>query len=364
MGYRDRVSAWKSAAPVLALVLLGCSSDSSTRPASTRFNLSGQVRLVSALFNLSGFPQGTLAVDDADSLAVYLEGSDGIVDSTRTLDGKYSFSGVVPGVYHVSSWVLRAHPVRLADVTVSDADVEDPDILVLWPMGHMQTSPNPSEPEGFGLEFTADGPQRYSVEIFDLQLDLVWSFADTTVGGFNHVHWDGDGPDEMAAPAGAYWAVVHVNGGDAYNLAFWQPADEPVSAGNCGHILANGLFLRQDDSILVTEWNGAQRGTLQVAAGGVEAGLELLFLRADSTAYAIADTCPDNRLTWTIADTNLVSAELVPGRKWTFDLAGKRAGSTTITLHGWHQQHIHLSSLPIPVEITEGSRRRDPGPTE
>jgi hypothetical protein len=346
------VPAFITTVTILGACVFGC-SESQTKPAPSRATLTGRIRLISNLFDLGGQATGQRSVDDADGVRVILETPSHGLDSTVTARGQYQFTNLGAGTYRVSSWVLPAHQIRIPDIAVLGADVSAPDTLVLGPLGAMHTAPNPSEPEGFGLEFTANGPQRYRVEILDLGLTPTWSFSDTTYGGFNHIHWDGDGPSGEAAPEGAYWAVVHVNGIDAYNLAFWSPGAIVPNPGNCGHILADGLFVRQSGAFLVTEWRGVQHGALEVVPGIPERDLQLQFLRSDSTAFALADTCPENYLSFDIADTSLISVALEAGRKWTFDLVGKRAGTTTVILNAWHQNHVHIHSLPIPVTVLD-----------
>ena len=40
-----------------------------------------------------------------------------------------------------------------------------------------------------------------------------------------------------------------------------------------------------------------------------------------------------------------------PGVQWTFRLRGLEAGQTTLVLRGVHDQHSHVSTLPIPVTV-------------
>jgi hypothetical protein len=352
MSMNRLVPASITAVAVLGSFALGC-AESQTKSVPSRATLTGRVRLTANLFDLGGQAIGQRSVDDADGVRVILETPSDGLDSTVTARGQYQFTNLEVGTHRVSSWVLPAHRIRIPDIAVLGASVFAPDTLVLGPLGAMHTAPNPSEPEGFGLEFTADGPQHYRVEILDVGLMPMWSFSDTTYGGFNHIHWDGDGPNGEAAPEGAYWAVVQVNGIDAYNLAFWSPGAIVPNPGNCGHILADGLLVRQSGAALVTEWRGVQHGAIEVVPGIPERDLQLQFLRSDSTVFALADTCPENYLSFDIADTSLVSVVLEAGRKWTFDLVGKRAGTTTVVLIAWHQNHVHIHSLPIPVTVLD-----------
>jgi hypothetical protein len=55
---------------------------------------------------------------------------------------------------------------------------------------------------------------------------------------------------------------------------------------------------------------------------------------------------------WWLADKSIATVELVPERKWSFCLFGHQAGSTELTLNGWHRDRVHFRSLPIPIVVT------------
>jgi hypothetical protein len=190
-----------------------------------------------------------------------------------------------------------------------------------------------------------------TVEIFHTDGDRIWTFSQELPPIFYHVHWPGTDQDGHAAETGAYWAVVHVDGEERIGLLFWS-TDAPPSPGNCGHIDAAGLFLEADATAVATQWDGAVRGGIEPPAGGVTDPIRLLFLHPDSTSFAVADTCPANHLTLEVGDASVAGAAIEAGTKWTFRVHGLREGSTTLTLHAWHEGHIHLTSLPIPIVVT------------
>ena len=346
--HRPRVPAALWAAG--ALVIAGGCSDGGTRPEPVEHSLSGRVRLEGLLTDAANAPLGVRTIDDADEVPIVLTGPGGSVDTTHTHEGAFSFSGLAPGLYRVHAPIGSSHVVALPEVTIDDTDVVLPDTLVLGPSGDLAAYPNPAPAEGIGLEFTAQTQQRISVEIVHTDGDVIWSYEQDLPPIFYHVHWPGTDQDGHAAETGAYWAIVHVNGADSIDLVFWS-TDEPPSPGNCGHIEAEGLFLERDGSPIATEWNGVVDGGIDGIAGVESAPISLGFLRADSTAFAVADTCPANHLSWEFGDPSIAEATLEPGRKWTFRVRGLRAGSTTLTLFAWHEGHVHLSSLPIPVTV-------------
>jgi hypothetical protein len=335
------------------LVPLGCADKGKTpsTPAVDRFALSGRIRLDGKLADEADAPLGIRRVEDASGVMVHLSGAGGMRDSTQTVSGGYSFQDLAPGSYRLAIWVVPSHP-DTTSVTVVDRDVATPDTLVLAPNGDIRNYPNPSTPDGIGTEFTTHSVQTYSVEVRSPAGDLVWTYSQTDVpAGYYHVHWDGDDLTDHVAPNGPYWIIVHADGGEIYGLAFWDQGSSPPNPGNCGHIDASGLQVEENGTAIVREWLGIQGGELSVAAGDSTPELHLGFIHPDSTVFAVADTCPENHMTWEFADSTVASIKLLPGRKWTFRLLGRRIGQTELTLSAWHQAHIHLSSQPIPIVV-------------
>lgn len=339
---------------VMLAINCGC-ADEGTRPAPAGYSLSGRVRLEGLLTDATNHPLGARRIDDADEVPVVLIGASGRRDSVHTHEGAFTFADVAPGRYRVVSPIGSDLEIESPEVTIEDGDLVLADTLVLGPSGELAAYPNPAPPEGIGLEFTAQTQQRITVEIVHTDGDRIWSFEQDLPPVYYHVHWPGTDQDGHAAETGAYWAIVHVNEGTSVALVFWS-TDEPPSPGNCGHIDADGLFLEMDEEAIATQWDGAVRGGIEVLDGGETDPVHLLFLRADSTAFAVADTCPANHMTIEIADPSVAEAAIEEGTKWAFRVHGLRAGSTTITLLAWHEGHVHLSSLPIPLDVTEVAR--------
>ncbi len=337
---------------MLVVIAAGC-ADGGTKPnpEPDRLTLSGRVRLEGRLTDVTNNLLGIERIDDADEIPVVLTGPGGMRDSTHTHEGAFVFADLAPGTYRVSSPIGSSHEVALPETTLEDRDVVLADTLVLGPTGELAAYPNPAPAEGIGLEFTAHAQQTVTVEIYHTDGDLIWTYSQDLPPIYYHIHWPGTDQDGHAAETGAYWAIVHVDGQEQIRLIFWT-SDAPPSPGNCGHINAAGLFLEENATAIATEWDGAVRGGIDVRPGGETDPIHLLFLREDSTAFAVADTCPVNHLTWEVADPTVADANLEAGTKWSFHVHGLKAGSTTITLNAWHEGHIHLTSLPIPIVVT------------
>lgn len=346
------------AAITLPVLVLGCADDG-TRPSTTPsgFSISGRVRIESILKDEVATEIGLRRVEDATGVKVVLVGPNGFLDSTLTIAGTYAFHDLAAGSYRARTWVVPEEPVETVDLVLGGEDLVAPDTLTLGLSEGLSTYPNPGAPDGIGVEFTAESAQTYTVEVHTLGGDLVWSFSQSVPAGYYHVHWDGHDESEQHAAAGAYWIIVRVDERSLYSLVFWPGETESDDPGHCGHIEAEGLTLDAGGSPFVTQWHGEQRGDLRLGLGEWSGDLAVQFLDADSALFAVADTCPDNRLTWSLADTSVAEAELLPDRKWTFRLLGKKAGATELTLYGWHMDHVHFTSLPIPVIVEGGVPR-------
>lgn len=313
--------------------------------------VSGHVRLVATLFTLSGDSTGTATVDNATGVPVTLSAGPSTRAVATTLDGAYLFEGLAPGDYEVATSVVPENVLTMP-VTVADGEAAA-GLLVVEPWGEMNTSPNPAAHDGTGLEFTMQSPGPFTTRVVTLGGDPVWTFATDAVAGFNHIHWDGGDDTHHVAEDGTYWAIVEKEGTLAYNLVFWASEEVEPNPGNCGHIEGSGYRVSSaSDSTLVSAWEGVLLGAIRVPTGGTAAGLHWTFFADDSTEYAVADSCSINRMTWTVADSTIAAVSRDPGVEWTFHVTGLQAGATTIVLDAWHEAHIHLSSEPIPVEIT------------
>jgi hypothetical protein len=131
-----------------------------------------------------------------------------------------------------------------------------------------------------------------------------------------------------------------------------QNGDHTHEPGICGHIDARGAVLETHGVLHASTWDGAVTGQLETRVSALLHDVEVIFLAADSTRFSVADSCLENHMEYTIADSNVVSLSRDPGIQWTFHLFGKQVGTTTLTLQGWHADHAHVSIGPIPVSVT------------
>jgi hypothetical protein len=339
---------------IAGILTIGACTDQGDDPRSPGplgSTLTGHVRLVARLTDEINGLVGLQHVDDADGVLVRLTAAGVVVDSTRTAAGAFIFAGVLPGTYRAEVVVTPASAVVGDELAVADVDVAAPDTLVVPASEGLATYPNPGVDEGVAIEFTAHAAQTYLVEVRALDGELVWSYAAEVPAGFYHVHWSGEELEKHHAPEGAYWIAVHVDGDILRSLVFWPGEPDVPNPGHCGHIEAGGFLIQQDGVTLVSGWGPDHQGSLAAASGGWTPALAMAFLDADSTFFAIADSCPDNFMTWTLADTNVASVELFGDAKWSFRIRGKQAGATDLTLHGWHDDHIHYNTPPIRLVV-------------
>jgi len=342
---------------LLGLALAGCSDEGSTPPPPAppepaRAALSGQLALAGRLTDAAGRPQGMRRLLDADGVLVRLHGPDGFADSTRTVHGRYHFTELDPGDYIIEAAVVPEIDAARLPAVVGEVDVQLADTLLLGPQGDVLMYPNPSPEEGIGVEFTASTAQRCTVEVRTLAGELLWSYAMDVPPGYYHVHWAGHDAQAASVPAGAYWTIVRVDGGCRCGLVFWPGRGHDDDDGHCGPIDAGGLVIAHHHEILVTCRGQAVDGALVAAPGEEGHGLDVRFLNAAlEHELAVADSCTENRLTWSVADTTVAKLRPVAGRMWAVRLVGIRAGQTTAVLQGWHGAQADVVSPPIPIRV-------------
>src|SRR5580765_312513 len=84
------------------LLLLGCGRDSVTAPHP---GFSGAVVLVGYFTDASGRPTGTRVFAQADGVPVELVSDTGVVATTNTVSGRYTFTDVPRGTYKARTQV-------------------------------------------------------------------------------------------------------------------------------------------------------------------------------------------------------------------------------------------------------------------
>ncbi len=135
--------------------------------------------------------------------------------------------------------------------------------------------------------------------------------------------------------------------------------DDPLPPQNhehhdelCGHVEARGLVLETQGTLRANTWDGAVQGQLETRVSALLHDIEVIFLSPDSTHFVIPDSCVDNFLIVSVADTTVASASQDPGVQTAFHLFGKQVGTTNLTVEAWHGPHEILSAGPIPVSVT------------
>lgn len=129
--------------------------------------------------------------------------------------------------------------------------------------------------------------------------------------------------------------------------------DNPVAPGpgNCDHADADGLVVEQGSAMLAAQWQATVVGGFALADTQTTDPFAVTFLSPDSVRLAPGDFC-SHSLRGEIADTTFVRLVHDAGNPWGFSLRGKAAGSTTLRLRIWHNDHADFTSQPIPITVS------------
>ena len=138
-----RLSILIPAVPALAIVALlaGCSNDNPTRPEGQR-SLSGNVVLSGTARDSSGALLGTRVIGNATGVRVTLLHGASVVDQTVTIDGRYTFSGLIPETYRVVAVVAPGISDSTGEIVVASGDTTTSDTLRLSGAGEISVKPN------------------------------------------------------------------------------------------------------------------------------------------------------------------------------------------------------------------------------
>ena len=120
----------------------------------------------------------------------------------------------------------------------------------------------------------------------------------------------------------------------------------------CGHVEARGVVLETHEAVHASTWDAAVQGQIETRVSALLHDVRVIFLAPDSTRFVIPDSCLDNFLILSIADTTVASVSQDPGVQTAFHLFGKQVGNTSLTLEAWHGPHEILNVGPIPVAVT------------
>ena len=206
---------------VISLLLSGCKNCSPTAPAI--FKLSGRLLLHGTLRDTTGTPTGARIVDNADSVRVYLLRAGSVVDSTRTVGGAYTFTGLPNGTYRALARLLPGIADTTTAATISNGDLAMPERLDLQPAGTLTASPNPFA-GSVRINFSISSSGVVHVRVVSVAGSPIKLLTDSTlvVGQYS---FDWDGTDDVGLPvaAGAYWGLFTQGSDNRAELVFRVP---------------------------------------------------------------------------------------------------------------------------------------------
>jgi hypothetical protein len=98
-------------------------------------------------------------------------------------------------------------------IVVISGDVLAPDTLLVGNTGDIRAYPNPFPYDhGEAIEFITSTDQPYTIEVYTLTWQEVWTYTSQAPPGFYHVHWPGTDLGGAHVPPGYYWIVVRRDG--------------------------------------------------------------------------------------------------------------------------------------------------------
>jgi hypothetical protein len=184
------------------LLVSGCSRDSITTPAPS---VSGPVVLVGYLTDAAGHFTGTRVFADAEGIPVELVSDRGVVATTTTVHGRYTFTGIPHGSYKVRTQVTYDLVAETRMVTVTDAALMVADTLRLNSRGDLFPYPNPFSASVF-TTFLLPSSTAGSLRVLDRSGHVVRTLLQGVFpGGTNGVPWNGNDASNTPVPAGFYW---------------------------------------------------------------------------------------------------------------------------------------------------------------
>jgi len=206
-------------APIVLLLLAGCSSEPTSPPPPGRYSMHGHVTLVGHLVDAGGSVTGTREVQDADSVAVELVFGTAVVARTKTRGGNYTFSDLAPGGYRVRTWLTPAINDSTLPLTIAQADILIGDTLRLESEGELTPVPNPFATETL-VYFTLPDTERIYIDILGVAGDTIKPLLDAErLEGQNQVRWDGTDRNGLPSSAPLAWVTFSVPADSAKPVA-------------------------------------------------------------------------------------------------------------------------------------------------
>lgn len=99
--------------------------------------------------------------------------------------------------------------------------------------------------------------------------------------------------------------------------------------------------------------------SIEVIEGEQSGAVQVRWLNDHSETF-LPDTGEGYSLRWSIADEEVLTVvQHDSSEPWTFHFEGKNAGSTSISLLLWHNNHEHFTSLPFDVNVLPAGSSED-----
>jgi len=192
-------------ATLALLLLFGCGRDSVTAPHP---GFSGAVELVGYFTDASGHPAGTRVWAQADGVPVELVSDTGVVATTNTVSGRYTFTDVPRGTYRARTRVTYDLVAETRTLTTSEVLATVGDTLRLPSRGDLYPFPNPFS-STLHTTFQMPASVPATLRVLDRTGATVRTLLQGTFPqGLNAMAWDGIDAHGAPVPAGFYWLTL------------------------------------------------------------------------------------------------------------------------------------------------------------
>lgn len=199
------------------LFALGCGRGSPTAPGRS---ISGPLVLVGYLTDTTGRFVGTRVVADASGVPVQLVTASGVVATTTTVNGRYTFDDPPPGSYRARASVTIDLLDETRPLTVTDGPVLVADTLRLQSRGDLYPVPNPFV-SSLVATFAIASDEQASLRVLDSGGNVVRVLLEGQFpSGLNLMGWNGTDSHGIPVPAGFYWLTLYENAGTRAQLVF------------------------------------------------------------------------------------------------------------------------------------------------
>lgn len=126
-------------------------------------------------------------------------------------------------------------------------------------------------------------------------------------------------------------------------------ADNPVTPEE--HFEARGVVLAVGDSTVVTVDSNRVTGGVRLDTASTGRVVTVKFITDEGENAVPGHDETELSLDVQVADTTIARVVSVDSHAWSVRLAGRRAGSTTMTVHLLHGGHDDFVSVAIPLVV-------------